>query len=95
MTGERICAAILACLLVVSALAVVHAEHRSRTLFMELQDANSERDALDAEWGMLRLEQGAWATHGRIERLAREELDMVLPRGDALVVLRGARKEDR
>ena len=30
-----------------------------------------ERDALDIEWGQLKLEQSAWATHGRVEQTAR------------------------
>ena len=71
-----------------SALLVVYSQHESRALFAELQELNRERDALDAEWGMLRLEQGAWATHGRVERLAREELDMVMPGRDDVIILR-------
>jgi len=73
---------------VASAMAVVESKHRSRSLFVELQELERERDALNVEWGRLRLEQGTWATHGRVERLARERLDMREPPPGEVVVLR-------
>ena len=94
MNGSLVCVLLLVTAVVVSGLLVVFSQHQSRTLFVEIQELNRERDALDSEWGMLRLEQGAWATHGRVERLAREELDMVTPGGDDLVILRPARPDD-
>ena len=42
-----------------------------------------ERDALEVEWDKLLLEQSAWATHPRIEQLARD--DQLLHFGRALV----------
>ncbi|WP_290649413.1 cell division protein FtsL [Aquisalimonas sp.] len=88
MNGPVVCALFLAIAVVATAVLVVSSQHQSRALFTELQELNRERDRLDAEWGMLRLEQGAWATHGRIERLAREKLDMVMPGGENVIVLR-------
>ncbi len=63
-----------------SALAVVWSRHQTRTLFVELQTLSTERDALDIEWGQLKLEQSAWSTHGRVEQTARGNLRMVIPR---------------
>lgn len=63
-----------------SALAVVWSRHETRTLFVELQALSAERDALDIEWGQLKLEQSAWSTHGRVEQTARVSLRMVIPR---------------
>lgn len=77
---------------VASALAVVHARHGNRTAFVELQQLESRRDALEVEWGQLQLEQSAWATHGRIEQAARAELDMRIARGNDVVVLRNAKQ---
>lgn len=74
-----------------SAVAVVYTTHRSRQLFVERQDLLDERDQLQIEWGRLRLEQGALATHARVERLAREELDLLLPDRREVVVLDVAR----
>jgi len=75
---------------VLTALSVVRARHGNRTEFVELQELEARRDALEVEWGQLQLEQSAWATHGRIEQVARRELDMVIARGSDVVVLRNA-----
>jgi cell division protein FtsL len=62
-----------------SAIAVVWSRHQTRTLFIELQTLSTQRDALDIEWGQLKLEQSAWSTHGRVEQTARVNLRMVIP----------------
>ncbi|MDZ7810404.1 MAG: cell division protein FtsL [Arhodomonas sp.] len=72
-----------------SAVAVVHTKHESRRVFVALQALERERDALDEEWG-LRIEQGTVATHGRVERLARERLDMRLPDSEEIVIIQGS-----
>jgi cell division protein FtsL len=64
---------------VASAVAVVYAQHRSRELFVELEALSRVRDELNLDWGRLQLEQSAWATHGRVEQLARERLGMRMP----------------
>ena len=71
--------AILWCVLLASALGVVWMKHQARSLFIQLQTLNAERDALDIEWGQLKLEQSAWSTHGRVEQTARVNLRMVVP----------------
>lgn len=77
----------VACLL--SAIALVYTRHESRKLFVELQRHSVERDALNIDWGRLQIEQSTYATHGRIERLAREELALGAPdTGDIYVVER-------
>lgn len=77
----------LALAVTVSAVAVTYSKHRARRAFLELQSLQQERDRLDVEWGRLRLEQGAWETHGRIERLAREELGMRMPRRSEMKIV--------
>jgi cell division protein FtsL len=74
-------------LLFVSAIAVVWSRHETRSLFIQLQGLNAERDALDIEWGQLKLEQSAWATHGRVEQTARVNLKMVIPRPDEVRIV--------
>jgi cell division protein FtsL len=63
-----------------TALGVVWSIHETRTLFIELQGLHAERDRLDIEWSQLKIEQSAWATHGRVEHTARTGLNMVIPR---------------
>lgn len=77
---------------VASALLVVNVRHENRRHFVQLQDLQSQRDELQVQWGQLQLEQSAWATHGRIERVAREQLDMVIVDNRDVVVLRDARR---
>lgn len=65
-----------------SALAVIWTKHQARTLFIELQQLTSQRDQINIEWGQLKLEQSAWATHGRIEKMARADLKLVIPKAE-------------
>jgi cell division protein FtsL len=76
----RVGVAVLALGLVATAIGVVSAKHEARSLFIQLQGLNGDRDALEIEWGQLKLEQSAWATHGRVEQTARVGLRMVIPR---------------
>jgi cell division protein FtsL len=76
----RITLLLLWALLLVSGLSVVWSRHTTRSLFIELQALRSERDALDIQWQQLKIEQSAWATHGRVEQTARSVLKMVVPK---------------
>lgn len=71
-----------------SAIAVVHSKYQSRHLFVALQELREMRDQVDIEWGQLQLELGAWGTHGRVEKLARNRLSMRQPRPAEVVVIR-------
>ena len=72
----RITTVLLVVAMMVSALAVIHAKHRNRMLYVELRELQSVRDDLNVDWGRLQLEQSTWATHGRIEKIARQKLNM-------------------
>lgn len=71
-----------------SALGVVFSTNESRKLFVELQGLQKVRDELSADWGRLQLEQSTWATHGRIEQIANNKLEMVNPPPGAVVIVR-------
>jgi cell division protein FtsL len=71
-----------------SAMGVVYSKHMSRKLFVELQALNKEQDRMDVEWGRLQLEQSTWATHGRIETIARDKLNMHIPSTDKVIMIR-------
>jgi len=70
-----------------SAIAVVRARHESRTLFVELEKFNSQRDELNIEWGQRQLEQSAWSNHGFVERVASDRLHMTLPKPDEVRII--------
>ena len=72
----------------VSAIGLVYSKHKARMLFVELERLNKEVVSLDTEWGRLQLEQSAWSDHGRIERIARERLDMRIPEAEQVAFIR-------
>jgi cell division protein FtsL len=70
-----------------SAAGAIYSKHRARELFVQLERLNARRDNLEIEWGQLQLEQSTWGTHGRVERVARDELRMVIPRPGELRIV--------
>lgn len=87
MKARLVVTFVLLTVVVGSAIGVIYSKHRSRRLFVQLQEVQQERDQLNIEWGRLQLEQGAWATRGRIERIAHERLDMRMPNQNDMVIL--------
>jgi len=63
----------------VSALAVTTTSHLTRVQYARLQQLEREQNQLQTEWGQLLLEESAWSSPARIERLASERLEMRLP----------------
>ena len=59
-----------------SALYLVNVQYDSRRLFTELERANAEGRRLDTERDLLQLERREQATPQRVEKLARERLEM-------------------
>ena len=71
-----------------SSLGVVYSKQEARNRFDDLQRLIRERDELDIEWGQLQLEQSTWATNGRVESVARDDLHMVIPQATDLRIVR-------
>ena len=71
----------------VTALAIVYTKHESRKVFVELEQLAKERDELNIEWGQLQIEQSTWATHGRIEQVATEDLELIRPPASEIYVI--------
>lgn len=78
---------VLAAAVVASGIWIVEVEHRSRRLFIETEALNRELDRLQTDWGRLQIEQGMFATHSRIEALARQRSGLTEPSGDQLVIV--------
>lgn len=79
--------AVLALMLLLSALAVSWSVHESRRLTNEVQRLQAEHNRLQTEWGQLLLEHSTWGAYARVERMAREKLAMALPApGERVVV---------
>lgn len=68
------------------ALGVVTSQHKARKLFQDLESAQDHARQLDVEFGQLQLELSTWATHPRIEKIARDRLKMRTPEPAKMLV---------
>jgi len=80
--------AILVLAIMGSAVGVIYSKHQTRKMFVSLQKLHKEIDELNIEWGQLQLEQSAWSSHGRIEKVARNKLKMTLPRANEILYIK-------
>ncbi len=78
---------VFALVCVLSSIAIVYTKHESRKLFVELEALTRERDELNIEWGQLQIEQSTWATHARIERVAKDDLSLARPDSSEIYVI--------
>jgi cell division protein FtsL len=70
-----------------SAAGAVWCKHRTRELFMQLQQLSEQRDNLDIEWGQLQLEQSAWSQHAFVENTASNRLHMATPPAQEIKII--------
>ena len=84
MKVELLITGSLMAIVVVTAVGIVDAKHRARSLFSETQQLEIAEDQLNQDWGKLLLEQGTWAAHNRIERIAKQDLQMKVPQIDTI-----------
>ena len=87
MLGRFVLVLILIAANVFTGVGIVHSKHSLRKEFIGLQKLQNRFDELQVEWGRLQLEQSTWLAHSRVEKLAREELDMSLVHKERLVLL--------
>ena len=66
-------------LIMVSAFATIYSTRACRALYAQLQVLESAQWYLQEDYGRLMLEQSIWASHRRVESVAREELGMGAP----------------
>lgn len=78
---------VLLLLALLSALAVVSINHRARKLVIEYERETQRMRDLEVEWGQLQLEQSTWATHARIEEIARQKLGMRAPKPGQIIAV--------
>ena len=71
--------ALLLLAVVATAIYLVRVQYESRRLFSELDKAHSQARRLAMDVERLEVEKRAQASPGRVERLAREKLDMRQP----------------
>ena len=65
--------------LVLSALAQISVSHQNRQLLQQWQKQDAQRLALQQEYSRLLLERSTLGAHGRLDQLARKQLNMTDP----------------
>ncbi|MEM9256036.1 MAG: cell division protein FtsL [Pseudomonadota bacterium] len=71
--------AVLLGLVLLSSFAIIHSTHACRELYAELQTLESAQWYLQEDYSRLLLEQSTWASHHRVEKVARGDLGMRAP----------------
>ncbi len=79
---------VLVILLLGSALAVVFNKYDSRSLFIAIQKEEKLLDFYEVEWGLLQLELTTKTDEGRIESIAKEQLNLVLPKRKNIIYIK-------
>jgi len=79
---------LLMILVLSSALGMVYVKHKSRALFIELQELQQQRDDYQIEWTQLLLEQSVWDADVLIDKVARKDLHMVTPAPQAIIMVK-------
>ena len=69
----------LLALILLSTFAVIYSTHACRALYAQLQVLESSQWYLQEDYGRLLLEQSTWASHYRVEKVARGDLGMQAP----------------
>jgi cell division protein FtsL len=90
--SEILVVAMLAVLVLTSAVLVVNSKHENRRLVNELAELRTEREHIETEWSQLQLEEATLANHGRVEQIAREKLSMQQPADSVIVEVSEVRK---
>ncbi len=85
--GRVVVTLALVAVLTLSAIGVVVSAHENRELFNTLSGLQQQRDAYQREWSQLLLEQSALSAHGRVEHLAAERFNMVVPGRQDIVLV--------
>ena len=64
---------------IASALSVVYVTHDTRLKHHELETLRRQENRLQIVWGQYLLEESTWAAYNRIERIAKDDLNMQAP----------------
>ena len=80
-------ALIVYCLVLALALSLVYTRVTTRSLYLQLQALQQQRDDFNVEWGRLLLQEARYAEPRYIEKVARQKLGMVFPVREKISVI--------
>ncbi|MCP8900251.1 cell division protein FtsL [Gilvimarinus xylanilyticus] len=87
VSGLAVAIVLLWCACLVSALGVVDITHQVRRDTDQLESLRRESAELQVQWGQYLLEQSTWASYARVEKKARDELNMHVPQADQIILV--------
>ena len=78
---------VLIVMVIVSALALIYVKDLNRRLFIDSQNLQQVNSEMNIYYGRLLLEQGVWSAQERIQVVATNSLNMVIPSSSDIVML--------
>jgi cell division protein FtsL len=75
-------------LLLSSALGVIYAKDLNRRLFITHHKLQVQSEQLQSDSNKLLLEQSAWAAQARVQKVAQQQLQMLIPHSIDVVVIK-------
>jgi cell division protein FtsL len=88
LTKAQVMVMLLSVATLISALSVIYAANRTRSLNAELQQTFAEREHAHEQWSQLLLEKSMLITQARVQNIATSQLDMAVPNQKSVVVVR-------
>lgn len=73
--------------ILLSAFTLIYTKDLNRRLFIQYHNAQQQQQQYQIEWGKLLLEQSAWSTQARIQRIAQQHLSMMAPAAKDVVMV--------
>lgn len=80
--------------LIASSLAIVFVTYETRVEFNHLEALKREQNKLQVVLGQYLLEESAWASFNRIEKIASERLQMQVPKAERIIMITSKVKSD-
>ena len=80
--------------LIASSLAIVFVTYKTRVEFNHLEALRREQNKLQVVLGQYWLEESAWASFNRIEKIASEHLQMQVPKAERIIMITSKVKSD-
>ena len=79
--------ALLMLLVIASAFSIVYIKDLNRRLLIDFQSQTTQMQAHKTKRGQLLLEESTWARQSRVQQIAENQLDMVMPTSKDVVLL--------
>lgn len=87
VTKRLLICTLLGIIVLIQALGIIYTKQTKRVMHANLQSLYTLRDKLQVECSQLLLEQGTWEADARVERMARDKLDMIIPEKVNIIIL--------